>query len=77
MTPGKIASLVLLKAKIGFLDISSMQSDYTKAAYEKKKSCLCSNSFLSGFHFQDNKLQPKPTFRSTLTSLTRDSAPKR
>ena len=33
MTTGKIASLVLLKEKIGFLDISSVQSDYTKAAY--------------------------------------------
>ena len=26
-------SLVLLKEKIGFLDISSVQNDYTKAAY--------------------------------------------
>ena len=70
MTTGKIASLDLLKEKIGFLDISSMQRDYTKTAY-------VATLFLSGFHSQDNKLQPKPTFRSTLTSLTRDSAPKR
>ena len=39
MTPGKIASLVLLKEKIGFLDISSVQNDYTKAAYVATLFC--------------------------------------
>ena len=39
MTTGKIASLVLPKEKIGFLDISSVQSDYTKAAYVVTPFC--------------------------------------
>ena len=39
MTPGKIASLVLFKEKIGFLDISSVQTDYTKAAYVATLFC--------------------------------------
>ena len=39
MTTGKIASLVLLKEKIGFLDISSVQSDYTKAVYVATLFC--------------------------------------
>ena len=39
MTTGKIASLVLLKEKIGFLDISSVQTDYTKAAYVATLFC--------------------------------------
>ena len=39
MTTGKIASLVLLKEKIGFLDISSVQSYYTKAVYVATLFC--------------------------------------
>ena len=39
VTTGKIASLVLLKEKIGFLDISSVQSDYTKAVYVATLFC--------------------------------------